>query len=372
MKKQGFPLELRLKALDDFSKDRRAKNYHVRFTSGTSGEPMLVARFRKLATGQEEPRIGTGLKAPILCWGQNNARVSLLGHFLFVYEEADRRALSLSEADLTETLEPALKEFAPDSLLGLPSFAAQVLLKINDKELLNSIKQLRLSGERVSKTQLEIFAAKVPQAEIKCWYASVEGGVISAASCGRLPLNCYHPARNMKVEINEPAADGTGEIIVSTNLSKSARLERYATGDLGRIIPERCACGEDLAFEVLGRKDFDYIKFLGATLRQEVFEAAIGRHPEIRDYRISVEEVLRGRELVGKVILKLLFAGKDKFEGRKEELRRSLESDIYLTPTRTFKDLVAAGKFLPLEIEAVDDFEPIIKNVKMRHRPYER
>lgn len=370
MKKEDLTLGLRLGALADFKKDGQAKNYHLRVTSGTAGgSPLLIAKHRRLEVLRDKERIMSDLGAVVLCWGQVNTRVSLLGHFLFFYEQAGRRAMSLSEADLTSPdFDEIMEEFSPDSFCGLPSFTAQALLKIRKQEVLNRIKHLRLAGERISETQYRIFKEKAPGAKIISYYASVEAGYMSAFPCRFLKINTYHPAENVILELDQPDESGIGQIVISVNLSQSVRLEKYATGDMGRFLAEKCPCGQLATFEVLGRKNFDFIKFLGATLRQEVFEQVIGKFNQVKDYRILTKEVLAGDKIVGQIIVQAVLSDlpDDQREIFKEKFVKTLVEEVYLTPTRTFKQLVGLGVFLPPEIEIVKNLPPRVKAIKMK------
>jgi phenylacetate-coenzyme A ligase PaaK-like adenylate-forming protein len=353
------------KPLLDYQEDGRAKNYYLRMTSGTSGKgPIFVAKDRSLETELRGNEMYKDLIAPVMCIGQNNARLALLTHFLFFNPRNDRRVLILESKDLDENLGSILDEFKPDSLCGFPSFIISALLKINDMKILKRIGHLRFVGEGLSKMQQEIIKEKVPHAKIKIYYASVETGYLSAPPCLYLKLNQYHPANGVEIKIISQDDEGRGEIVISANISRSVKLENYLIGDIGRFLPGKCKCGSELTFEVLGRKNFDYLKIAGAVIRQEVLEEALQKIGGIADFRAEASEVIRGEKLLGRLVLNLAVNNKSGI--KKEALAEKISSRLFLTPSQTYKQLIDGGFFLPLQIEFTDSFPAKVKNVKLK------
>ncbi len=88
-------------------------------------------------------------------------------------------------------------------------------------------------------------------------YGFAEAGIV-AASCaeGRaLHLHADVVAEVLEQESGgDAAAGGDGELVISLD-NPGFPLLRFATGDLVRIDPARCACGRSGALQVLGRVD---------------------------------------------------------------------------------------------------------------------
>jgi len=82
-------------------------------------------------------------------------------------------------------------------------------------------------------------------------WGMIETGLGGAVECS--PGSGMHLREaDVYLEIVDPVSGRTvkdgefGEIVVSTTLRRGMPLIRYRTGDVGRIIPERCACGSPM------------------------------------------------------------------------------------------------------------------------------
>lgn len=74
-------------------------------------------------------------------------------------------------------------------------------------------------------------------------YGAVEGGII-AFQC---PEGSWHlSADQLILEIDRPDDEGNGRVIITPLLNRAMPLVRYELGDVGKLIPGKCACGRTL------------------------------------------------------------------------------------------------------------------------------
>jgi len=126
------------------------------------------------------------------------------------------------------------------------------------KKDLGSIKHVLISGATVPPA-LKEYIEKRWDVSVRSVYGSTEtGGVASTCAGGN-----HHLHRNAFImeildpKTMEPVRKGeTGVLIVTSYYRKAAPLFRYFTGDICRLIPERCPCGDPIpTIEILGRMD---------------------------------------------------------------------------------------------------------------------
>ncbi|MBI2618233.1 hypothetical protein HYW58_02155 [Candidatus Kaiserbacteria bacterium] len=357
------------KTLNDLKRNRNAKDYIIRITSGTSGSnPVALARTRSNKVGTGPLFFYQGMRRVIAFWGTLNARLSRATQFLFYPEDGDYTVLAVDSRDLRPDLNDIFRDFKPEGLCGFPSFVVRALSFIHDTKILRDIRAVSFSGEALSEVQESFLRHKLPNATLENHYASAEIGCISGKPCGYLLRNQYHPHGRVTLENVNLDSDGVGELLVSYHLGPSVYVNRYATGDAVRFLNTKCACGNPITFELLGRKNFDFIKFLGATFLREEFERVMSELSRyVKDYRGEAREIALSDTLVGELTLKVVGtpAFLDK-KDRKEFLRDEISKRLFVTPSKTYANLVAEGLFLPLKIEITGSFEHCIKTVKLR------
>lgn len=347
--------QIGLRALEDFAIEQKAKSYSILTTSGTTGSgPLLIATRHNIDSASQ---YFSHLKRCVICTGSMSIRL-MRALFLSLGErDTPARVLFLDHRSLGPTINDLLVQFAPDSIVGFPSFVIRTLELVSDVHVLERIRFIRLTGEPLSTAFERELRKKLPDATISVRYVATDaGGTISDAPCPYLGRNQYHPLPEVHIEIENPDETGVGEILISRNLSRNARLERYAIGDLGRMISVSCPCGRDRTFEVLGRAGYDYVKIAGAILRQEEFDRiAASLIDVLDDYRAEARTFFADGRLFGKIVIK----AKVRRKGNHEDHMRIItefQKKLFVTKEHTLDDLVKSGRFAPLEVELVDEF----------------
>ncbi len=126
------------------------------------------------------------------------------------------------------------------------------------KKDLGSIKHVLISGATVPPA-LKEYIEKRWDASVRSVYGSTEtGGIASTCEKGN-----HHLHRNAFIieildpETKNPVRKGeAGVLVVTSYYRKAAPLFRYFTGDICRLIPERCSCGDPVPIiEILGRME---------------------------------------------------------------------------------------------------------------------
>ncbi|MBI4526098.1 MAG: phenylacetate--CoA ligase family protein [Deltaproteobacteria bacterium] len=151
-------------------------------------------------------------------------------------------------------------------------------------------------------------------------YASAEAATDLGFQC--LERDGYHLNDfDFFVEILDPDTEGYGEIVLTTVRRKVMPLIRYRTGDVARLITERCRCG--LPFRRLstirGRRD-EIVASVWGNVHPDFFEKILGSVPGIADdwqvallekngkqtfqFRLEVEDGKPDREEIENLILK--------------------------------------------------------------------
>jgi len=277
---------------------------------------------------------------------------------------AEHICLALDGSDLIPRLSSVLEEFAPDAIYGYSSFVMRVAEFINES-VRGSVTVLRISGERVGAELERSLAGAFPSARITQNYVSAEAGRISSAPCGHLPMNRYHPAKGVTIEILDRDESGVGELLVSKRAEGALPLDRYRIGDVGRVVAGSCACGAPDTFEVLGRSGYDYLKVAGAIIRRDEVERVVRLCAEyIKDYRVEASLATSEDKLKG--CLELIVVPRDGERGNVgSHIAETFNRELMMTPTRTLGALVEEGLFLPLSIRFVEAFPAMAKDLKL-------
>ena len=199
-----------------------------------------------------------------------------------------------------ERLVQAIRELEPATLFSTPSYAWYLseLFGLTFPGTRRPVERLRVGGEGASPLMLARLGERWG-ADVRQWYGSTEIGVI-AYSCER---GTYHvTSANCHLEIlddaGQPAEAGTPGQIVLTALGRVATpFVRYACGDRGILLPDRCPCGRTLpSLRMLGRAA-DQIPAPGGPVSPYLVEqlllaalpdAAPWYHIELRDDGVAL------------------------------------------------------------------------------------
>ncbi|MBR3556112.1 MAG: phenylacetate--CoA ligase family protein [Oscillospiraceae bacterium] len=144
--------------------------------------------------------------------------------------------------DYEETAK-ALRALQPDTLVGLP---------VQIRRLALAVPQLRpktvlLSGDYVSLAATEAIT-RLWHTKVFSHYGLTESGLGFAVQCPLL-LGQHIRASELQVEIVDPDTGENlpegkwGEIVFTTLRREAMPLRRYRTGDISRLLPGVCPCG---------------------------------------------------------------------------------------------------------------------------------
>ena len=149
-----------------------------------------------------------------------------------------------------------------DTLLGMPSYLLQLFT--SQSELLkkyHGIKKIFYGGEHFSESQRQLFKNEFGVEVIRsASYGSVDAGPLGFqcefSSGGIHHLHGrLHQLEVIDLEVDKPVKNGeVGRFLFTSKVRKGQKIERYAIGDVGRLIEGRCDCGRTgTRFELLGR-----------------------------------------------------------------------------------------------------------------------
>ena len=334
------------KTLDDYiaapPEDRRTRV--VRMTSGTSsGEPLIF--IREIAA--QNPQWFSRYVRSLLCVGNLPMR---LGLALVFRKEAGARAklLGLDNKDLEPSLEVLAKDFAPEMVMSFPSILTRAAAYLGGATVW--IQSAVFTGEPLRPATRVHLKKQFPHAVLQPQYMIQEmGSVSSPTHCPYIPEERYHPAGGVVLGVLNPDEEGEGELLVSARVNDDIVLADYRYGDLVRIYREPCACGASVSFEIVGRKNVDFIRFGGATLRQEEFDRVFAQCGDLADeYR--AEFSIAGEQ---GVITLFVYAPTGLSAQHEKDLRERFSTLLFLTPRQTLRDLVVQGIFAPLRVRHV-------------------
>ena len=342
-------------------------SFLVRVTSGTSGTQPLVI-ITEYSSEAPASAVAGGMKRIISCSGSMGVR---LANALIVRKTAEGavvQVLPLDPRDLLSGLDDLLKDFRPQVIYGLCSYVMKMSTFVRPS-VAHCIRRLTFVGEILLPEVERHLADRFPDAEQDEQYmASETGGYIANRLCGHLPRNHYHPALGVTIRILDADEEGVGDILISKRIFRTVRLEDYRVGDIGRFVPGVCPCGEPVTFELLGRKGIDYVKLVGALLRRQEFDRVLAAFPGlIRDYRVEARQSTKRGVMQGLVTLRIHYPGGTFSADLVREIREKIERNLFVTPSKTFADLVSQGVFKPLIVEFSDGpFTQGHKDVKLK------
>ena len=356
-----------LAALDDMRRYGDARAYSLRISSGTmSGEPILIVR-RRVMPGLPFEHY-PGRAAIVVFAGTESVRLRFLCDFLVDYVPSNRRMCIVGSEYLND-LNLLLRDFRPDCLYGVPSFIAKAFDRVPNVSVRAGVRAVLMYGEPFTPSLEGHFRRVFPNAEFSSLYGNAEAGLVSEYQCGYLPHDAYHPRPGVEVGVWEPDTAGIGEIAVSIPWSPSFRLERYLTGDLGRIVPGSCPCGAARTFQLLGRKNADVVRSMGMVFHRDAFDRAareLGRY--LLDYRATVRETYRGGAS-GEISLELNVVAAPLLASRpapERFLAEEFSIRLFVTAGRTLAAVMEAGAPVTIRVVLVPPFPPETKIVRLR------
>lgn len=196
-----------------------------------------------------------------------------------------------------ESIVKYLVEFKVTSIIGLPSFLLKLAQYCGEDPARRKfpLRYIFYGGEYVGPEMRRYFARVFPGVRLRSGgYATVDAGLIGY-HCPRCEGGVHHlMSSEQYLEILDPetwkpvSAGGVGELVVTVLNKRHMPIIRFRTGDLGRWLEGRCACGgTDPRFEILGRCD-DRIHAGGAHIFVSDLSRAVSAVPGL-SFNFQVE-----------------------------------------------------------------------------------
>ena len=279
----------------------------VSSTGGSTG----VARYTLLTHQEWETFAGAQARAiQLLGVGPSDrvANLFIAGHlwpsFLGVHEAVKIMGavhLPISANIPPEEIVRLCQEFDPSVMLSLPTlFVFLADIATRDNLAFPSLRLIGYAGEQMSEQAQQYVRSALKVDDIKALaYSSADAGLMGY-QCGHCGFATYHlPTDFQFIEILEPesrrpAAPGENGDLIVTNLARlSMPIIRYAIGDVGAFLPERCDCGDaNPLFRLAGRAGDDF-KLGGAYISMRVFDEALSAvgHAVSLNYAVELEDI---------------------------------------------------------------------------------
>ncbi|AUG81713.1 hypothetical protein CFP65_7109 [Kitasatospora sp. MMS16-BH015] len=155
-----------------------------------------------------------------------------------------------------------LVAYEVDTLFGMPSYLWQLLHEQSELLLAyGGIRKIFYGGEHFTAEQRRTLAETFGIETVhSITYGSTDLGPLgyqcteSSGSVHHLHAD-LHTLEIVAVDADRPVAPGeTGRLVFTTRARRGQHLDRYVIGDLGRLLPGDCPCGNrSPRFELLGR-----------------------------------------------------------------------------------------------------------------------
>ncbi len=149
-----------------------------------------------------------------------------------------------------------------DTLLGMPSYLMQLFLANKERfKKYRGIKKIFFGGEHFSESQRTFLIKEYGVEFIRsASYGSVDAGPLGYQcefSIGGIHHlhERLHELEVVELESDRPVKTGdVGRFLFTSKVRQGQKIERYAIGDVGRIIEGPCECGRvGTRFELMGR-----------------------------------------------------------------------------------------------------------------------
>lgn len=350
---------------------------HVRTSSGTSGRlplfcPRTPLRFMDYRLEYHD------FKKPILSY-----TVPIMPH----WHEALQHSLGYSPRVISFDPKRAVASVRLAKASGVDSmslFAFHIPLVAEHMKragINNDIRFIEIAGEACTRLLFNFMRDVFPNATILPFYGSSEVedcpvGMPCRPITGEDPLSLYHAKPSQYHEIIdpengavlEPIAGAEGELVVTAYPGEPASfpLLRYRTGDIVRVVDERCGRHGSWSFTILGRTGMDFIKVPGGVLRADEVERVLRSMPERVSDRFELH-ISEQESPHGPLLVPVLYI-EPRGETSLESLARDISGSLRVAPGFTYADGVDQKRYLPLSCEILR-FVPGKKLKRIVRRP---
>ncbi|MFY1587099.1 phenylacetate--CoA ligase family protein [Micromonospora sp. WMMD734] len=196
-----------------------------------------------------------------------------------------------------DRLEELFSRFRPDHVFVAPGVMLQWTRLLKQRGRLDAVREsLRtalLLGEVSTAPMRARLAALWDCRVIDASYGSTETGTIGAG-CEHDRMHLLLPAHIAELRGEDgairPARPGdTGELVTTTLNNHTRPLLRYATGDIGGVLPgDGCPCGLGLPVLTIHGRASDAVSVAGRPISVENVESVVYAVPEVTGYLIQL------------------------------------------------------------------------------------
>lgn len=335
---------------------------HVRATSGTSGRGALFCP-RTPLRGMDYRLAYHDFKRPMLAF-----TVPAMPHW---HESFMERSGGPTAVVYDPGNPDASVRIARDADVDSISVFAFHMLAIGEsmkrEGMGGRIRFIEMAGEACTRKLFEYLRETFPNAVILPFYGSSEVedspiGMPCRPITGEEPLSLYHGKESHYLEIVdpdtgkvlEPQEGAEGELVITAYPGEPCAfpLLRFRTGDMVRVISEKCPAHGSWSFTVLGRSGLDFIKVPGGVVRSDEIERVLRLFgDEVTDvYSLSVEE--RQTAQGPRLALRLLVEPKRPV--RLEKFAEAVSREMRVSPHLTWAKGVEEGRFDPLVVGVLE------------------
>jgi len=348
--------------------DPSTQDLHLAASSGTTtGLPTLLVAHRPIHERDSVYREWfKPLRAAVRI--SRNNHMALQNSYRALASGAADRIMTLDERDMDpENLARIMREYKPTTVNGPPSRIlswAQRLASAGDIPV--HIHLAQIFGELLTPLHRRLLKETLPHATLQNGYM-FSGANYPTVECPGGSGERHHILKGASVtrlSIADPDENGIGEIVATTN-----ELKNYRTGDLGRLDPTPCPCGESPTIMLYGRKDFDVVPVLGALFLKTELERALGPYLEkLADYQLRVGETFSAGKLVGRA--EFDFVLREGALASEMELAGHLAHAMFVTKTRTLADIIKDGIFTAFVVRSVAEIRRGSKKIPLKREDF--
>jgi phenylacetate-coenzyme A ligase PaaK-like adenylate-forming protein len=332
----------------------------VRFTSGTSGNPVLVSP--RIYHGPFYDSIKDAYRLPRDAYFMNFMFPSLYGTPRF---SNGIRTVSGYSGQLLESARIA-SALHITAFNVMPSTATPLIetLKAIGFDL-DTITLIVLTGERCSDVHIQYVHTAVPKAEVLVCYGSSELREIIAFTCmhqrSKKEEHIIVPSPEFYFELIDPDTQNviqdtnvTGELVI-TNLSTDVPLPliRYRTGDIAQRVAISCGCSPDgFGYILGGRTSIFPIRITLGEISAPFIESALRAITGVQSeyYEAQFASVAKDGIVKPSVHFKIVAPV---WHGSDEELASEIQRRLHVSATTTYEDGVQKGYYYPLTAERI-------------------